>query len=246
MLDKTTLILIPAYNEAETLGLLLEKIKDLEVPVDILVINDCSLDETGLIAAQKGADVLNLPLNLGYGAALQTGYKYALRKGYDYVIQMDGDGQHDPQFIPALMAEIKKGEVDVVIGSRFLVKGSYKVPLLRRWGMVLFGTIASYCTNQKISDPTSGFQAIDREVLNFFVSDVYPVDYPDADVLIMLVKTGFTFKEVPVIMHQHSQQHKSIHSGFLKPLYYIFKMFLSIFVTLLRRDSAKELPGMVL
>ena len=196
--------------------------------------DDGSNDDTASEARAAGARVIELPFNLGYGAALQTGFKYALDKGYEFAVQMDADGQHDPLSIEALISPVLKDEVDVVIGSRFLDKGNYKAPFVRRMGMYFFGIITSVVTGRRITDPTSGFQALNKKVMEFYASDAYPADYPDADVIIMLYRQGFRFKEVPVIMHNAAK--RSMHGGILKPLYYIFKMMLSIFVTLLRKE----------
>ena len=172
---------------------------------------------------------------MGYGAALQTGFKYALMKRYQYVVQMDADWQHDPVSIKTLLDEVKKEKADVVIGSRFLVEnGKYRTSWVRKIGMSLFGKIASVIIGQPVTDPTSGFQALNRDALRFYASQYYPADYPDADVIIMLHRAGLRIREIPVLMHPRKQG-QSMHSG-LKPVYYIFKMFLSMFVTLLRKD----------
>lgn len=226
-------IIIPAFNEVGRISSTIFGIKKI-YEADIIVVNDCSTDNTAIEARAAGAIVMNLPFNLGYGAALQTGFKYALDKGYKFAVQMDADGQHDPSSIEALISPVLKDEVDVVIGSRFLDKGGYKAPFVRRMGMYFFGIITSVLTGRKITDPTSGFQALNKKAMKFYASDAYPVDYPDADVIIMLHRQGFRFKEIPVIMHNAAK--KSMHGGILKPLYYIFKMMLSIFVTLLRRE----------
>jgi glycosyltransferase involved in cell wall biosynthesis len=177
--------------------------------------------------------VLALPFNLGYGAALQTGFKYALRKEYALAVQMDADGQHDPSYILLLLEDVRSDKVDVAIGSRFLGEGDYRPPTLKKMGMVFFRIIASFITGQKITDPTSGFQALNRRAMEFYSSEAYPADFPDADVLVMLYRKGLRFREVPVRMN-HSTKEKTMHSG-LVPLYYLFKMILSIFVTLLRK-----------
>jgi len=182
--------------------------------------------------------VVSHPFNLGYGAALQTGYKYALKKDYGEIVQMDGDGQHDPSFIEALLEMIRKGDADVVIGSRFLdAEGRragqlYRAPFIRKLGMNFFRVITSLLIHQRVTDPTSGYQAMNRRVLEWVSSDKFPFDYPDADVIIMLHRAGFRIKEVPVRMFE-SQSKKSMHGGW-KPLYYVFKMILSILVTLMR------------
>jgi len=199
---------------------------------DILVVNDGSCDQTAQIARAAGAVVVSHPFNLGYGAAIQTGYKYAAAKGYAYVAQIDGDGQHDPAYLPRLLAPVIAGQADVVIGSRFSEPTSYTPPLMRRIGMNFFRTIVSSILGVPITDSTSGYQAFNRDVIRFFTTDVFPCDYPDADVLIALHLAGFRIREEPVRMFANSAQ-KSMHSG-LKPLYYVFKMLLSIGVTLLR------------
>lgn len=226
-------IIIPAFNES---GRITSTIADIRkcTSADIIVVSDGSTDGTAEEARAAGAILIELPFNLGYGAALQTGIKYALNKGYQFAVHLDADGQHNPAYILPLLKAVQSGTVDVAIGSRFLGEGDYKATTLKKIGMILFRIIASVITGQKITDPTSGFQAMNREAMKFCASDAYPVDFPDADVLIMLHKRGLRFKEVPVQMNQ-SHGKKSMHSGFV-PLYYLFKMILSIFVTLLRKD----------
>src|SRR3990172_5680637 len=234
--DKQVIIIIPAFNEEGNIPSLIEVIRSKVSGVDILIIDDGSADRTARVAEKDGVLVARLPFNMGYGAALQTGFKYALMSRYRYVVQMDADGQHDPGSIKTLLDEVKKEDADVVIGSRFLSgEGGYKAPWARRMGMQLFGKIASMIIGQPVSDPTSGFQALNRDALRFYASKYYPVDYPDADVLIMLHRAALRVKEVPVLMHARKEG-QSMHSG-LKPVYYVFKMFLSMFVTLLRKNK---------
>jgi glycosyltransferase involved in cell wall biosynthesis len=236
MSSKDTIIVIPAHNEEKNLPPLIKQIRIKITDADILVVDDGSIDRTARIAEKAGVIVIRLPFNMGYGAALQSGFKYALMKRYRYVVQMDADGQHDPDSIKTLLEELRKEEVDVVIGSRFLRgKDNYRAPLVRKFGMDLFGKIASVIIGQPVTDPTSGFQALNRDALRFYASRYYPVDYPDADVIIMLHRAGLRIREVPVIMHLRKEG-QSMHSG-LKPIYYVFKMFLSMFVTLLRKDK---------
>lgn len=226
-----SLVLIPAYNESVRIAGVIEDIKRAVPTLPVLVINDGSRDDTAVVARRAGAVVVSHPFNMGYGAAIQTGYKYARDKGYDFLVQLDADGQHDPSSIPALLKPVVAGETDVAIGSRFL-STNYRPPLARRAGMVLFRWIVSLVTGTFVTDTTSGFQAFNRDVIKFFCSDVFPVDYPDADMLIMLHRVGFRMTEVPVRMYENSEG-KSMHSG-LKPIYYMFKMLLSICVTLMR------------
>jgi glycosyltransferase involved in cell wall biosynthesis len=227
-------VIIPAFNEEDKIRFTIEGIRK-NLKADTVVVNDGSTDSTSDEAKEAGAIVLEHPFNLGYGAALQSGVRYALKKGYNYAIQMDADGQHNPLSARALLAPVMKGEVDVAIGTRF-AEGDYRAPLVRRLGMVFFSLVTSSITRRRITDSTSGFQALNRKIMEFYASNSYPSDYPDADVIIMLHRKGFRFKEVPVMMHE-AQTSKSMHRGIVRPLFYIFKMMLSIFVTLLRKED---------
>jgi len=227
-----TLVIIPAFNEADGIAQLIGRIREVVPYADILVVNDGSRDETSSRAKRAGAVVLNHAFNMGYGVTIQTGYKYACAHGYEYLVQIDGDGQHDPSFIPDLLAPIKCGDVDFAIGSRFLWFDSYRPSFSRRLAILFFRKIVTVIIGRSITDPTSGFQAFNRSVIKFFSTDVFPCDYPDADMLITLNLAGFRIRELPVRMFANPSG-KTMHSG-LKPLYYMFKMCLSIVVTLLR------------
>jgi hypothetical protein len=229
------LIIIPAYNEAPRIEKVIAGIRPQAPDADIVVVDDGSADETGEAARRAGVEVVSLPFNMGYGVALQTGFKYAKRHGYDYVVQMDGDGQHEPRCIADLLAAVQQPGVDIVLGSRWLGESEYKGPVLRKFGKFYFALLASLLTRLKVTDPTTGFQALRREVVEFYCTNVYPVDYPDADVIIMLNRAGFRVKEVPVTMYL-SESGQSMHGGILKPIYYGMKMMLSIGMTLLRDD----------
>lgn len=227
-----TLVIIPAYNEADGIAAVIENIRTAVPSADILVVNDGSRDETADMAKKAGAVVLSHTFNMGYGVTIQTGYKYAYAHGYDYLVQIDGDGQHDPSFIPELLAPVKSGDVDFAIGSRFLWFDSYRPSFSRRLGILFFRKLVTVIIGRSITDPTSGFQAFNRSVVKFFTTDVFPCDYPDADMLITLNLAGFRMRELPVRMFANPSG-KTMHSG-IKPLYYMFKMCLSIVVTLLR------------
>lgn len=233
------LIVVPAFNEEENIGHVVADVQRVVPFADVLVVDDGSSDGTGAIARQAGARVISLPFNLGYGVALQTGFKYALRRGYEYVVQMDADGQHEVRCVVDLIDEARKGKADVILGSRFLGPSSFRPTFARRLGILIFRAIVSLIAGERISDPTSGFQALNREVLKLYATEAYPADFPDADVLIMLHFAGLRVKEVPVVMYPESDAGKSMHSG-LRPLYYVFKMFLSILVTLMRRGRYKR------
>lgn len=226
------LVVIPAFNERGRVGAVVEDVLEQLAGADVLVIDDGSVDGTATEARCAGAMVASLPVNSGYGAALQTGYKFAVRHGYDVIGQIDADGQHQASYLPMMLDALHEHRADVVIGSRFLSNdGHYSASRARAFGIALFGRIASRMTRRKITDPTSGYQVLRREVAEFFCSDVYPSDYPDADILILLHRSGFEVREVPVQML--APTNVSMHSGH-KSLYYVYKMFLSIFVTLLR------------
>lgn len=227
------IVLIPAYHEVDRIATTIAGIRE-NCSTEIVVISDGSTDSTAEKARQTGCVVIDLPFNLGYGAALQTGFKYALSKEYAFAVQMDADGQHNPQYILPLLASVRSDKTDVAIGSRFLGEGDYRTTTVKKIGMVFFRAIASAITGQKITDPTSGFQALNRKAMELYASDVYPVDFPDADVLVMLYKKGIRFQETPVRMNQSTKE-KSMHSGTV-PFYYLFKMLLSIFVTLIRKN----------
>jgi glycosyltransferase involved in cell wall biosynthesis len=233
--EPRVLIVMPAFNEAANIARVLKKVRAIVPGADILVIDDGSTDCTAYLAKQAGAAVVCLPFNMGYGAACQTGFKYACRQDYDYVVQMDADGQHEPRCILDLLAAAMEPDVDVVLGSRWLGLGDYHGPLLRKFGKFFFGFLAGLVTQHEVTDPTTGFQALTRPVLRFFCSNVYPVDYPDADVIIMLDRAGFRVKEVPVVMYR-DESGQSMHRGLLRPIYYGMKMMLSIGMTLLRDD----------
>ncbi len=232
---KKILIIIPCYNEEENILKVISEIQK-NSAADILVVNDGSDDKTSELAMAGGAKVLRLPFNLGYGACLQTGFIYAQREGYDFVVQMDGDGQHNPKDINTLLSMLMDDidHPDIVIGSRFLQGKGYQTPCARWLGMIIFNTITSFILHQKITDSTSGFQAMNRKIIEFYASIHYPSDYPDADILILLHRMRFKIREIGVTMYSFPDK-KSMHQGIIKPMYYVFKMFLSILTTLLRK-----------
>ncbi len=229
-----TLLIIPAYNESENIASIISEVQSFQKELDILVIDDGSADSTAAIAKSYGAKVLRLPFNLGYGAAVQTGLQFGVENDYEICVLLDGDGQHDPQYIATLVEPVAKGQADLALGSRFLGKADYKVPFGRRIGILLFRKIASRFTHQQITDPTSGFQAIGRNLMEFFINDNYPYDFPDADTLIRLYFAGFKIQEVPVTIRPR-QKGESMHGGF-STIYYIYKMFFSIFIALTQKE----------
>ena len=227
------LAVIPAYNEEDSIAAVIEGIKKQEPTFDILVVDDASNDRTSKLAKKRDATVIEHPYNLGDGAARQTGFKYARENNYDIVITIDGDGQHDPASIRELCNVIERDEADIALGSRFLGTASYRIDFFRRIGMLLYGLICSVFMRSKITDPTSGFRALNKKAVSLFTSELYPQKYPDANVILLSHYAGLRVKEVPVKMNQNISG-KSIHSG-LRPLGYIYIMTLSIFMMLLRK-----------
>jgi glycosyltransferase involved in cell wall biosynthesis len=226
------LVLIPAYNEAGRVGAVIADVHQTVPEADVLVIDDGSEDGTAAEAARAGAIVSSLPINCGYGTALQTGYKYAVRHGYKLVGQIDADGQHQAEFLSGMLELLREDRADVVVGSRFLAKdGHYETPFARSLGIRLFARVASMATGQLVTDPTSGFQVMRVDIARLFSRDVFPVDYPDADILILLHRTGYRVRELPVQMRPSPGS--SMHSSQSTP-YYVYKMLLSIGVTLMR------------
>lgn len=235
------LVVIPAYNEAERIGDVIGEVRRHAPGLDILVVDDCSQDGTRLAALKAGAIVLTHPINLGDGAARQTGFKLARARGYRRVVTVDGDGQHDPRSISDLLLPIDRGEADLVIGTRFRPHRDgmrYAAPWDRRLGMMLFAAVASLLTGQRLTDTTSGYRAMGARAITLFCSNWFPQTFPDADLLILAHRAGLRMVEVPALFREDPTG-RSIHSG-ITPIYYVFKMFLSIFVTLLRRRPRPE------
>lgn len=228
------LVLMPAYNEEENIQKTIKAVFEKNNNVDVLVVNDGSLDRTISEVKKTKAALVNHPYNLGYGVAIQTGYKYALENSYDVIAQVDADGQHDPKYISEMVGILKEKKLDVIIGSRFKRKTGYHASFTRRIGMIFFSFIVSVVTGRKVTDSTSGYQIIDKKVLPFLCSDFFPCDYPDADLLIMLHFAGFKVGEIPMKMYE-SNTGRSMHGSIVKNLYYVVKMCLSIFTILLRR-----------
>jgi glycosyltransferase involved in cell wall biosynthesis len=218
-------LVIPAFNEAPRLPALLSGISALQLDLEIAVVDDGSRDETAAVAAAAGATVLRHPFNLGYGAGLQTGYKYALSAGADYVVQMDADGQHDPRDVPRLAEPILRGECDLVIGSRFLAPTGYEMGVTRTLGRRFFVALAR-AFGIRVTDPTSGFQALGRRVLELYVGDAFPSDYPDVDVLLTAHRHGLEVREVSVEMRT-SPRKSTLHGG-LRSIWYVYKMMLAV------------------
>jgi glycosyltransferase involved in cell wall biosynthesis len=194
------LAIVPAYNEEQSLPALIAELRNVEC--DTLVVNDASTDSTEHVARGAGVPVLSLAVNLGIGGAVQSGFLYAIRNGYDLVVQVDGDGQHDPRQIQTILGPLIAGEADCVIGSRYHPSKPdrcYRTPLTRRLGMHFSTGILQIATGLRVYDTTSGFRALNRNAFEFFATK-YPVDHPEAESLLVLYQAGFRIVEVPVTM----------------------------------------------
>ncbi len=231
------LIVMPAYNEGEVIAETLSELMD--YGFDVLVVDDGSTDDTGEKAKQAGATVLRLSTNLNYGGALQAGFRFALRHtSAAHLLSFDADGQHDPAEAPGLLQPLREGLADYVIGSRYIsnTRGHSRY---RDLGIRLFGKAASLAVGRRITDPTSGMAAMTREVASVFLLDLFPQDYPDADVIVMLSRMGFNITELPVSVRSRKSG-VSMHTGLLRPLYYLAKMTVSLLHIATRGDLAEK------
>lgn len=222
-----TLVIIPAYNEAENIVNTVTTLTTTCPFVDYVIINDCSKDDTAKICKENGYNFVSLPINLGIGGGMQTGYKYAMENGYDIAIQFDGDGQHNAEYIKDIIKPIEDGEADLVIGSRFINKEGFQTSFMRRFGINVLGAVLRICGKVKVTDATSGFRAASRPVIEFF-SNYYAQDYPEPEAIIATSVSGFRVKEVPVVMNERTAGVSSISS--FKSVYYMIKVTLAILI----------------
>jgi len=234
------LVIVPAYNEQSTIDEVIEKIHQNVQNADVLVVNDGSSDNTSQAANKKGAMVLDLPFNLGIGAAMQAGYKFAYKMGYDIAVQCDADGQHRPGQINNRLDTLVNDKVDMVVGSRFIKKKRFKSEFFRWLGILIFCRVLSFIIGQKLTDPTSGFRAVNKQVIKSF-SHFYPADYPEPEALVLLHRQNFKIKEIAVNMNSRKGGNSSITG--LKPFYYMIKVLLAIFIDLCKNYSFKDEGG---
>ena len=211
------MIIIPAWNEQETLGTVISEAKEKVSSADVLVVNDGSTDKTSAVARESGAMVLDLPFNLGVGGAMRAGYKFAFRNGYDRTVQLDADGQHDPGSVNALIGSMTEEQADIVIGARFAGVGGYKVRGPRRWSMRILSVILSRVAGTPLTDTTSGFKACNRAAIRLFAAD-YPAEYlgDTVESLVIASRAGLRIRQVPVEMRDRAggrPSHSPITAG---------------------------------
>ena len=227
--------IVPAYNEALNIGRVVDELRAFDSEVDVVVISDGSVDRTAEVAAEHGAHVIRLPFNLGIGGAVQTGFRYAWENGYELAVRCDGDGQHDPAQLPKVLAPVLAGDADICVGSRFTGAEGYRSSATRRVGIRLLALIVSAIARQRVTDTTSGFQALNRRALGLFAGD-YPHDYPEVEGMVMTIRHRLRLSEVPVTMREREYGHSSITA--LRSIYYMAKVFTALFVGLFRRPTS--------
>jgi len=246
----STLVFIPAWNEADAVAAVIADVRERLPDADVLVIDDGSIDETAASAAGAGATVASLPFNQGLGAALQTGYLYALREGYDFCAHLDADGQHPPAEVARLLEHVRADRADLVIGSRYREPGAddggadgvtgddYKPTISRRIGTSVFRFFLTLATRQRFTDTTSGMRAANRRVMALF-SENYSPDFAEIESLQLAVRQGLRVEEVPVRMLERVGG-----SSFLTPVrsaFFIFKGMIVLLVGQFRPRRAE--PG---
>ena len=227
------LLVLPAWNEATNLPLLLTELRQLYPSYSVLVVDDGSLDATADVSREYGAAVVSLPVNLGIGAAVQTGFLFAQRYDYDIVVRLDSDGQHPPEEVARLVAALADG-VDVVVGSRFLKERSYRSSWLRRVGISWLSLLIRVLTGKWIADCTSGFCVYRRDAVDYLAAH-YPQDYPEPESLALLIRNGFRVNEVPIRMQARRNGTSSIRGG--RTLYYMIKVSLAVLIEAFRSPT---------
>lgn len=231
------LIIIPAYNEAANIEKVINNIVQNYPQYDYVIINDGSTDKTEEVCANAGYQVLNLPINMGIGGAVQTGYRYAKKNNYDAAVQIDGDGQHDVAFLEDMLKLLETGEADVVIGSRFVQKEGFQSSQIRRVGIRFLSILARILTGVQVRDITSGYRVVNRRFIEIYAND-YPADYPEPEAMIIAAVHGGVIKEYPVVMRERENGTSSI--TFKKSVYYMIKVTLAMLVRRLSFGVRRE------
>lgn len=226
------LVIIPAYNESASIKKTIEEIKEKAPDFDYVIINDCSTDNTKKICEENHYNVINLPINLGIGGAVQTGYRYGYNEGYDYAVQVDGDGQHNPEYLEKMVEHMIENKDDMVIGSRFIDKQGFQSSGTRRIGIKYFTLLIKLLTGKTITDPTSGLRMVNRDIMQVFAFD-YPKDYPEPESVVSILRKKKKVEEIPVIMRARNGGVSSI--SIKKSFYYMIKVSLAIIIEMIRK-----------
>lgn len=241
------LLVIPAYNEEKNILNVYKSIKKYNdkakekdsIRIDYVIINDGSSDSTLQICKENNLNVINLITNLGIGGAVQTGYRYAFQNDYDIAIQFDGDGQHDINYVNSICTPIIKDQIDLCIGSRYIDNNSskFKSTFMRRFGKNIISFFIKAFCGKRITDPTSGFRAANRNIIKFF-SENYPTDYPEPESIVNVIKEGFNVNEVPVSMNERTGGKSSIN--FFKSVHYMIKVSISIIIDSMKLKKKRK------
>jgi glycosyltransferase involved in cell wall biosynthesis len=231
------MILIPAFNEAGAIASVIEEVNQVAPGTPILVVDDASIDGTYERAKSAGASVLRLPYHLGLGGCVQSGYKLAYELGYEYVIRVDGDGQHDPKYIPELLKVLRDTGCHMVIGSRFYENNGEHTSLVRAMGIWIFRLVLRPILGKPVHDPTSGYVGVNREALQVFRGS-FPLEYPEIEALVVLQRKRFRFQEVPCRMRPRKTGRSTITA--VKSLYYMIHVLLGVFVNILKMEGRRK------
>lgn len=226
------LLIIPAYNEADNLTKVIEKLEETASYADYVIVNDCSKDNTEELCREHHFNYISLPINLGIGGGVQAGYQYALEHGYEIAVQQDGDGQHDPTYLANVLQPLLDKKCDIVIGSRFLNKEGFQSSSTRRLGIHFLSWLIRICSGVHIKDVTSGFRAVNQEYIRFFAED-YPQDYPEPEAIVMASMNGARIQEIPVVMKERESGKSSINIK--RSFYYMLKVSLAIIICRITR-----------
>jgi glycosyltransferase involved in cell wall biosynthesis len=224
---------VPALNEEESIGRVIDEIRAFDPGLEVVVIDDGSVDRTAAVAEERGAHVVRLPFNLGIGGSVQTGFRYAFEHGFGLAVRLDGDGQHDASQLGVLLEPVLADETDVAVGSRFSAQSAYRSSMPRRAGITILAKTVSLLVGRRVTDPTSGFQALNRHAIALFAAD-YPHDIPEVEAVLMTHKHRLRMTEVPVEMRERAGGRSSI--GRIFAVYYMVKVLLALFVGLFRKN----------
>lgn len=222
------MVLVPAFNEEGNIEQLVNDIRKNLPEGEILIVNDCSTDDTvNILGRMKGIRFLNLPFNMGIGGAVLSGFNYMYENGYDFLIRLDGDGQHPADQAESILGPVRDGRLDAVVGSRYLGGEASYTSFTRKLGIKLLSFLSAMILRKKMTDSTSGFRAYNRKAVEYLMRD-YPFDYPEPEEIYLLTRAGFRIGEVPVIMKERESGVSSI--GFIHTGYYLIKILISILV----------------
>lgn len=223
---KKVLISIPVYNEEKNIAAVIDELRLVCPKYDILIVDDCSTDNSKQVCKNiDGITVISLANNLGIGGARQTAFRYAYHNNYDAMVQLDGDGQHDPNYIDAMLSALSNH--NMCIGSRFINFEGFQSTLTRRMGISYLNRLIKVTTGLNVTDPTSGFRVCDKKTIKLFALD-YPVDYPEPESIVSAAKNNLTVCEMPVKMKERQNGKSSI--GKFDSLYFMFKVSVAILI----------------